>query len=283
MTTSQNFIEIEDIVCRYPNTQTSVLNIDKLEIPRGKITFILGPSGVGKTTLLETLGLMNNTIAPDCNGSVKYFLENNQEYSAFDLWKSQRNLNTFRADNLSFIFQNTNLIPSLSSLENILITQYVKNISKSIALNRSRKKIDEIFGTDLEETRQDLKYGSRKTNALSGGQKQRLAFVRAIVNESQLVLADEPTGNLDIKNADNVMAILVQQIREKKSTAIIVSHDFNLATKHGDFIVRIKYEKLENTHGYGKIDDTSFFSKRENKWFHGTEECSEDQLVEILK
>jgi len=208
-----------------------ILNIPDLLIPREGMVFIIGPSGIGKSTLLESIGLMSNTIInfDDANSSFSILNENiNPQF----LWRADENkLTSIREKLFSFIFQTTNLMPNFSVLENILM-----------AANFEADQQDKV----VEDVKQLLKKMSlpedildRPPHEISGGQKQRVAFVRALGGQFSILLADEPTGNLDIENSKALFSILSEHIKEKSKVAVIVTHHSELAHEYGNMIIEI--------------------------------------------
>ncbi len=251
-----SIISISNLYCSYSLVQNkSVLFINNLELERGKIIFLLGASGTGKSTLLETLGLMNNTIA---GGTVQFCPEKTEWYNYTDLWKSENldsEINTIRKKYLSFIFQNTNLMENFTAYENVCLSQMIKsNADQHAAMDNAEKLMNQV---GLHRNQVD--YDTLSVN-LSGGQRQRVSFVRALNSDFKLLLCDEPTGNLDEVNAHELLN-LVKQNLSGQSTAIIVSHDVNLALKYADKIVLItkNHEK-----GYGEILSENIYDK--NYW-----------------
>jgi len=277
---------IKELDCKY-KTGNPVLKIENLQINKGEIVFFLGASGVGKSTILETLGLMNNTIHSNSQ-SVFDFSYNSQKENMLNIWgKKESFLANFRNKHLSFIFQSTNLFPTLNALDNVLLTPLLQNKSEMDARNKLRPIFKEIFPVKWREI-----LNNKKISEMSGGQKQRLAFVRAIASDYNILLADEPTGNLDWANANNLMTFLIKDIREKGATSVIVSHDINLAVEHADKIIYIdkKYnEELEYYFGY--ISDASTYVKQKpGKWCNSIKydnmnppELSGNQLSSFFK
>jgi len=263
---NDSIVRIKKVSCQYPNAKNPVLIIDELNLLRNRIVFVLGPSGAGKSTFLETIGLMNNTLSLASDSLFEFSFNPGERLNAHEIWLSQKKLNRIRRSHLSFIFQTTNLINTLSALENIIITKLIKQFPKNIARNRSREKIQKLFSSDNTETRNGLMNGELLPTQLSGGQRQRIAFLRAIVSEPDLLLADEPTGNLDTHNADIAMELLVEHMKKEGSTAVIVSHDVNLALNYADIIVHVKMEKHENDKSYGRISKEFTYHKLDNKW-----------------
>lgn len=276
---------IKNIACKYNNSLNPVLKINDLQIINGEVVFIIGASGVGKSTILETLGLMNNTLISNVNSKFEFSHEN-EFVSMLDIWnKSEGFLADFRKRNLSFIFQNTNLFPNLNALDNVLLTPLIQGEDNISARNHVRPIFKKIFKNEFKEILND-----KKISEMSGGQRQRLAFVRAIATDYNVLFADEPTGNLDWSNANNLMSHLISDIKNKRSTSIIVSHDINLSVLHADKIVYIdKVLDNELNYHYGLISNKNIFTRKSNnKW--GIE-CSESEksnfsnesLIELLQ
>ena len=255
---------LKNLNCKYKGSEIAVLKIPELVIEKGNVVFFVGASGVGKSTILETLGLMNDTVEKENETVFDFF----QEKKAIDLsrfWeKSEQELASFRRDNLSFIFQNTNLFNNLTAFENVCISQIVQGKNRDKAELDAKRMLKKMFEPDVFE---EIILG-KKITEMSGGQRQRLAFVRATVTDYEVLLADEPTGNLDWANANNLIERLVDDVKEANKTAVIVTHDINLALNYGDSIVLIK-KKIEeevNDHIYGLIDAESIFRNIDLNW-----------------
>lgn len=243
----------------------AVVEIEKLNFEKRKMTFLLGKSGIGKSTLLELLALMNNTLFTASNSS---FIYNNDKVNSsyFDLWKLiDDKLAAFRNENFSFIFQSNNLMKNFSAGENICFTKMMQGTSfegaKEIALGMME---------DLDLKRDRF---NDPINRFSGGQRQRLSFIRALIPHYKVLFADEPTGNLDIKNAKQMMNTLNKDLKNKGASAIIVTHHLGLAINYADQIMLIT--KKENTGGdvIGEVLEKNIHNRKE--W--------EDDPVEFKK
>ena len=201
-----SILEIENLVYTYDNRQKVLKNIS-VQMEQGKMYAILGPSGCGKTTLLSLLGGLDSPT----KGKILYNGE--------DIEKT--GLANHRKKNVAFIFQSYNLIDYLTPIENVQLT------SKLPALP-----ILEQLGLRKEETR-------RNVLKLSGGQQQRVAIARALASDANIILADEPTGNLDEDTAAEIMTILKNCAHQKNKCVIVVTHSTDLA-KQADTIFRLK-------------------------------------------
>jgi ABC-type lipoprotein export system ATPase subunit len=274
-----NIYEVANLKCRYPKSDKVVLEIEELNIPKGEIMFFIGASGVGKSTILETLGLMNNTIVQ--NSSTKFLFKGNDEDIDFmRIWqKGDKSLSLFRRKYLSFIFQQTNLFPYLTVHQNANIVQVIqgKNYIDSNQITKGVfNKLTLSFGKEQ----------SPKVTNISGGQRQRVAFARAISTSYEVIFADEPTGNLDWYNADNLMDILKETVSNAKKTAIIVSHDISLAVKYATSIVLIDKRQQSGTDEmYGFIGKEQLYTKTDtgSDWISGNDTVSGDILETILR
>jgi ABC-type lipoprotein export system ATPase subunit len=219
---------INDLTCAYKRGQ-DVLKIEHLEIPRKKLVVLLGKSGSGKSTFLETLGLMNNTIV---SGDVSFCPETGTSPLSYQaLWQQKHpgEIDRIRCDHFSFIFQNTNLMPNFTAYENACLSQMIQGVSKNDAEEKVQAVMKILGLGDVPEWKHAVE--------LSGGQKQRLSFVRAITPAFTVLFGDEPTGNLDEFNSDELMAILSDNIKRNERSAIIVSHNIELSMKYADMII----------------------------------------------
>jgi len=181
-----------------------------LSVNEGEHLSIIGPSGSGKSTLLHILGLLdkptNGTVSVDGTDVSK--LTDNQ-------------LSYFRGKKIGFIFQAFHLVPSLNALENVALPMMFYSVAKNEREQRAKKALDRLgMGERLYHLPSEL----------SGGQRQRVAIARSLVNEPSILLADEPTGNLDSKTGDEVLKIFDELSLEGK-TLIVVTHDMNIAKR----------------------------------------------------
>ncbi|MBS3769873.1 MAG: ABC transporter ATP-binding protein [Bacteroidales bacterium] len=197
-------------VFRTDEVETTALNRVNLEVEDGEFVGIMGPSGCGKSTLLNILGLLDNP-----SGGELYFM--NHEVSNY----SERKRTNLRKANIGFVFQSFNLIDELNVFENVeLPLLYLKRPS-----SERRKRVEEVL--------ERMKMSHRKKHfpqQLSGGQQQRVAISRAVVANPRLILADEPTGNLDSANGEEVMNLL-QELNREGTTIIMVTHSPSDAEK----------------------------------------------------
>lgn len=286
----ESIYELQQLCCSYDKHYREgesrvVLEIDHLVIPRGKIVFIVGESGIGKSTILETLGMMNNTIVPSDRTNFVFRDKDGSETDLKSLWKRGENsLSAFRLKHYSFIFQSTNLMKNFTAFENIAFTRMLQGYSHFSSIQRT-KDVLEALGLDHVDEQ-------RMSQELSGGQQQRLAFARAILPEFTVLFGDEPTGNLDAENACRVMEILTQKLSEhEESTAVIVSHDMPLALRFADVIIKISKRarpKLNNDDEdifYGYINDNCVYTQDTNLdyWTNGTDSYSSLDFEAFLR
>lgn len=200
--------------------QLKVLKGINVEVQKGEVVAIVGASGAGKSTLLHILGTLDS---PDAGKVVM------GETDVFSL--SSRNLAAFRNRSIGFVFQFHNLLPEFSAVENVMIPALIANTKKE---SEVRKRAAELL--DLLGLSHRLQH---KPSEMSGGEQQRTAVARALVNSPELILADEPSGNLDSANAVDLHNLFFQLRRDLGQTFIIVTHNAELA-RMSDRIIELK-------------------------------------------
>ena len=263
-----------------------VLEIRRLTLPRGKKVFIVGESGIGKSTVLEVIGMMNNTIVPDPDTEFRFYSSDGKETDLVRLWQtgSDQELSEFRLKHFNFIFQSTNLMRNFTAYENIAITRMLQGYSREESFQKAHEVLAELGLGWLGE--------ERLAQELSGGQQQRLAFARAILPDFDVLFGDEPTGNLDPENAMIAMELLSSKLTSMKgSSAIIVTHDMHLATTFGDIIIKVrKQDRGERDEdgeiqSFGLIDEHSVFVPDEERkhWSNGTDVIRSEQFETFLR
>ncbi len=201
-------------VFRTQDVETTALNNINLHVNEGEFLAIMGPSGCGKSTLLSILGMLDSPSA----GSFEFLGE---DIAGF----GEKQLATLRKSSIGFVFQSFNLIDELTVFENVELPLQYQNISKS----ERKQRVDAILKRVAIDHRAD-----HLPQQLSGGQQQRVAVARALVINPKLILADEPTGNLDSKNGDEVMAML-RELNREGTTVIVVTH----SEKEGNYADRL--------------------------------------------
>ena len=216
-------IKIKDVSKKFVSgkSETSALININLEIKENEFIAITGPSGSGKSTLLNIIGGLDSP----SKGNI---FVNNKDINLYN----DKQLSEYRNNNVGFIFQEFYLEPSLNVKENILLPTYFNKAIKDHKIADSLiNKVDLATKT----------YAN--INELSGGQKQRVAIARALINAPTIVLADEPTGNLDSETGEKIITLLKQLYKEKKITLIIATHDQTIA-KTANRIIKIEDGKL---------------------------------------
>ena len=189
-----------------------------LEIDKGEYVALMGPSGSGKSTLMNILGALDTPTAG------KYRLNGEEVEKLTD-----NELAKIRNKEIGFVFQTFNLLPRTTALENVALPLIYAGKSKSERLKRAREVL-ELVGLGDRMT--------HKPNELSGGQRQRVAIARALVNNPSIILADEPTGNLDSKTSEEIME-LFNELHRRGHTIILVTHEEDIA-EHAKRIIRLK-------------------------------------------
>ena len=201
-----------------------VLRGVNLAVQSGEIVALLGPSGSGKSTLLQAVGLLEGGFA----GSIRL-----QGREAAELDDEGRT--DLRRDLLGFVYQFHHLLPEFNALENVMIPQLVRDVDPAAA----RERAQQLLGALGLSQRLD-----HKPAKLSGGEQQRVAVARALANKPPLVLADEPTGNLDEHTADAVLAQFLKLVRDEGSAALVATHNERMAAKM-DRVMRLHEGRLE--------------------------------------
>ena len=285
--------EIQRLDCFYDRPFVSgesriVVSIEDLVIPKGKTVFIVGESGIGKSTILEVLGLMNNTIVPSSDTVFRFYEQKDQAIDLIQLWtrKDDRAVSAFRLKHFSFIFQSTNLMRNFTALENVAITRMLQGYSATSSIERASSTLEELGLPHIGS--------GRMAQELSGGQQQRLAFARAVLPDFSVLFGDEPTGNLDEENALKVMGLLAKKLEGMKdSSAVIVTHDMSLALAFADIIIKIRKEfrpsprAEEKLVTQGVVDSSCVYYPKGNGpdrvWTNGTLSWSDTDFERFLK
>lgn len=193
-----------------PNEVTVLRGID-LEVARGEVVALVAPSGAGKSTLLHIAGLLDT---PDA-GTV--------EMSGADMTGKRDSVRTaVRRRDVGFIYQFHHLLPEFNAVENIVLPQLANGVARRVAQARALELLDQVGVVPR---------AAHRPAALSGGEQQRVAFCRALANAPKLLLADEPTGNLDPETSETVFAALMELVRSTGLSALIATHNLELAAR----------------------------------------------------
>lgn len=220
------------------NTEIKALNSVSLEIKNGEFVAVMGPSGSGKSTLMNIIGCLDNMT------SGKYFL-NGEDVSGL----AKENLASIRNRKIGFVFQSYNLLSRTSALDNVmlpLIYDKEKDWEDDEMKEHALKSLDSVgLGDRVDHLTQEL----------SGGQRQRVAIARALINDPLLLLADEPTGNLDSKSGAEIMDIL-NLLHERGKTILMVTHENDIA-KHAERVIHTRDGEIESD-----IQNGSVFQKK---------------------
>ena len=225
---NQEVIKIKGIkkIYKVGNQEVRALNGVDIIINRNEYVAIMGPSGSGKSTMMNILGCL------DSPTSGEYIL-NGTDVSKMD----DNELAVIRNREIGFIFQSFNLLPRYTALDNVALPLIYSGESKENREKRAQVALASVELTDRMH---------HKPNELSGGQRQRVAVARALINNPSIILADEPTGNLDTKTSVDIMK-LFEDIHKKGNTVIIVTHEEDIA-KHAKRIIRIRDGVIESDH-----------------------------------
>jgi lipoprotein-releasing system ATP-binding protein len=199
--------------------QIAIIKDANLIIKKGELVALVGPSGSGKTTFLQIAGLLEN---PDCGQIL---------IGDIDATKADDSIRTnLRKNHIGFIYQFHHLLPEFSALENVAMPLLIKNVDKKSALLQAEELLSQI---GLQDRLKHL------PSQLSGGEQQRVSVARAIIGKPSILLADEPTGNLDSTNAENVFNLIIKLSKQYHISNLIVTHNLELAKKM-DRIISIK-------------------------------------------
>lgn len=217
-------IEIRDLTKIYGDgVEVRALDGVDLDIEKGEFLAIIGPSGSGKSTLLNMIGIL------DTPTSGTILLDGVDVINA-----SQKQRSKMRNQKLGFIFQYHHLLPDFNAIENVMMPLLINGIKKSKAKKIAYEMLDEVGLNDR---------ANHRPNQLSGGQNQRVAIARALANNPDIVIGDEPTGNLDSKSSDVIYDLLRKLNEEHDQTFILVTHDERMAEKT-DRIIRLVDGKI---------------------------------------
>jgi putative ABC transport system ATP-binding protein len=221
-----SLISIKDLRRSYVMGEEVVqaLKSVSLDIQKNEYVALMGPSGSGKSTLMNLLGCLDSPSAGE-------YLLNGKNVSSM----SDGELAEVRNKEIGFVFQTFNLLPRLSALDNVALPLVYAGASRADRIARAEKALKAVNLTDRMH---------HKPNELSGGQRQRVAIARALVNNPSIILADEPTGNLDTKTSIEIMA-LFEDIHKKGNTVILVTHEPDIAA-HAHRIVRLRDGLIES-------------------------------------
>ncbi len=223
-------LKLEHLVKKYNQNELSVtaLNDINLSVKEGEFLSIMGTSGSGKSTMLNILGCL------DSPTSGSYYLDG-EDVAKF----KDEKLAEIRNKKIGFVFQSFNLLPKLSSLENVELPMVYAGVSKKVRYEKAVIALEKVgLGKRVKH----------KPNELSGGQRQRVAIARALVNEPTILMADEPTGNLDTKTTYEMMDLITDLAQKNKQTLVIVTHDLEIS-EYANRIIHLsdgKIEKIEH-------------------------------------
>lgn len=207
-------LEVKNVKRSFRSGDTTVLAVNKVSfsVPDGQFASIVGQSGSGKSTLLSMLGALDKPT----EGSIRV--------DGKDIAKMHDHaLIAYRCQKIGFVFQSYNLVPNLTALENVMLPMEFAGLPGSQRKARAIKLLDQV-GLEAEQM-------VRKPGKLSGGQQQRVAIARALANAPKLILADEPTGNLDSKTGKLIFNLLHGLAKTENTTIVVVTHDLSIAGK----------------------------------------------------
>ncbi|TSC94768.1 MAG: hypothetical protein CEN87_302 [Parcubacteria group bacterium Licking1014_1] len=230
---AEALIKLENVCKNYKlgKVDLQVLTGINLEILLGSFVTIMGPSGSGKSTLMYLLGLL------DTPSTGKIYLES-KDVSGF----SEDKLAQIRGEKIGFIFQQFNLFHNLSALENVMLPMIFQGVSETKRKEKAKKLLESVNLKNRIEHR---------PAELSGGEQQRIAIARSLANNPEILIADEPTGNLDSSTGKMVMEVLTKLHKEQNKTIIVVTHDPNIAS-YSQNIVHIQDGQIIKNHFQAK-------------------------------
>ena len=217
-------IDLKNIFKKYQMGTTTINALNGLEcsIEKGEYVALMGPSGSGKSTLMNVIGCLDSPTSG-------IYLLNGQDVSGM----TDDELANVRNVEIGFVFQSFNLLPRTSALENVALPLVYAGVAKKERLERAQAVLEKVGLGDR---------GDHKPNELSGGQRQRVAIARALINNPSIVLADEPTGNLDSKSSAEIMH-LFQAIHDEGNTVVMVTHEEDIA-QYAKRTIRMRDGKL---------------------------------------
>ncbi|MFA9262082.1 MAG: ABC transporter ATP-binding protein [Undibacterium sp.] len=219
-------LECRNITKTYTNgdQQTTVLKAVSFQIKKGEFVSIMGPSGSGKSTLMHILGALDTPTTGE-------YLFDGHDVSKL----SEDELSLMRREKIGFVFQSFNLLPRTTVMRNVMLPLIYLEMPAAL---REERVAEALRAVSLDESR-----WKHRSNQLSGGQMQRVAIARALVNNPSLILADEPTGNLDTKTGEKVLETFERLNREHGHTIILITHEDEVAA-HADRILSIRDGEL---------------------------------------
>ncbi len=240
---SEEVIKLNDIKRFFVvGTETvKALRTISLTIEKNEFVALMGPSGSGKSTLMNILGCL------DTPTEGNYFL-NGKDVSKLN----DNQLAEIRNKEIGFIFQTFNLLPRSTALENVTLPLIYAGMNKVQRLERAKEVLEDVQLSDRI---------THKPNELSGGQRQRVAVARALVNKPSIILADEPTGNLDSKTSIEIMGLL-EEIHRQGNTIIVVTHEEDIA-EHAHRIIRLIDGEIASDEKNDNIRTVSYYNKEE--------------------
>ena len=209
----ENLVELKNVSKKFKDKNEDIIILDKINIklPANKLVALTGPSGSGKSTLIHLLALL------DTPEQGEYNILTSSNLFSFD----EKQKSNYRKKNLSIVFQNFNLISDLTALENVMLPNLYLGEKKNTSINLAKSLLIRV---GLENRL------NHKPGELSGGEQQRVAIARSLINKPKLILADEPTGSLDAKNAENILDLL-KSIKDEKTLIIFATHNKTLVNK----------------------------------------------------